>query len=58
MLVLQDIMKALKVSENVAIKIRDIMQCEGFDFSECTNREFNRAAKDAYATLAEERTTC
>jgi hypothetical protein len=42
------IMKLLGVSEQIASKIQDKMGENGLDFSECDQREFNRAAREAY----------
>ena len=42
------IMKLLGVSERIAAKIQAKMGENGLDFSECDQREFNRAAREAY----------
>ena len=45
------IMKLLKVDEKIAIRIEDEMGCDGFRFSECTMREFNKEARGTYDTI-------
>jgi hypothetical protein len=45
------IMKLLGVSEQTASKIQSKMGENGLDFSECDQREFNRAAREAYRQI-------
>ena len=44
----QTIMQLLGVNEQTALKIQYKMGENGLDFSECDQREFNRAAREAY----------
>lgn len=43
--IVKDIMKLLGVSQAAAEKICDRMDHTGIDYSECSQREFNRVAK-------------
>lgn len=43
----RDIMALLKVSAETALKVQSRMDSNGLDFSECSQREFNRAARQA-----------
>lgn len=42
------IKEALKISTEQAMRVQERMSFNGLDFSECTKREFNVAASDAY----------
>lgn len=42
------IVQLLGVNEQTALKIQSKMGENGLDFSECNQREFNRAAREAY----------
>ena len=46
-IVIKDIMNILKCNENLALKIEEVMECEGFDFSQATEQEFNFAVNSA-----------
>ena len=46
----KEIMAKLKCDAELAIKVQDIMG-EFLDFSECSNRQFNKAIKDAVLIL-------
>mgnify|MGYP003650737459 FL=1 len=51
----KDIMKITGFNLRQANKIQDQMECNGLDFSECTNREFEDAVVDtAYQTFYKE----
>ena len=43
-----DIMRLLNVDAEMALKIQDLME---IDFSECTQREFNKEVRFAYANI-------
>ena len=45
------IMRLLRVNEQTALKIQSKMGENGLDFSECDQREFNRAARTAYRQI-------
>jgi hypothetical protein len=45
------IMQLFGVSEQTALKVQDKMGENGLDFSECDQREFNRAARTAYRQI-------
>lgn len=45
------IMQLLGVDEQTALKIQNKMGENGLDFSECDQREFNRAARTAYSQI-------
>ena len=47
----QTIMQLLGVDEQTALKIQNKMGENGLDFSECDQREFNRAARTAYRQI-------
>jgi hypothetical protein len=47
----QTIMQLLRVNEQTALKIQNKMGENGLDFSECDQREFNRAARTAYREI-------
>lgn len=46
-----EIAKLLKISNEEAVKVQNEMECWGFDFSESSTREFNRAAREAFAEI-------
>ncbi len=46
-----DIMKLLKVDAATALRIQDEIDRSGFDYSECTQREFRTAVKEAAIAL-------
>ena len=46
-LVIKDIIKALNVTEEIAIKVEFQMECTDFDFSQATSQEFLQEAKYA-----------
>lgn len=50
---IKDIMQICNVSENVAYDIYFQMCGAGIDFSECTNKEFTKAAKEAHQEVQE-----
>ena len=45
------IMQLLGVDEQTALKIQNKMGENGLDFSECDQREFNRAVRTAYRQI-------
>ena len=47
------ITELLNVSPEVANKVEYEMDCMGIDYSECTTREFNMYAKEAYQYMLE-----
>lgn len=49
--VTRDIMKLLKCDANVAAAVQCIMEAGSLDFSQCTQREFNQAARAASMQL-------
>lgn len=51
MLAILDIMALLRISEASAFKVYKRMGENGLDFSECTQREFNTAAIEAFDEL-------
>ena len=52
--VTRDIAAALKVSLGDAVMIQYALECDGFDFSECSNRQLYSAAKSAYRGILAE----
>ena len=46
-IVIKDIMNILKCSQSFALEIEEVMECEGFDFSQATNQEFKFAVNSA-----------
>ena len=46
-IVIKDIINILKCNESIALKIEEVMECEGFDFSQATEQEFNLAVNSA-----------
>jgi hypothetical protein len=51
MTVLTDLQNLLQIDSRTAEKVRDGMDAAGLDYSACTHREFNAAAREAYDTL-------
>jgi hypothetical protein len=51
MSVITEIAKLLHCDVAAAERVRHEMDCAGLDYSQCTQREFNRAAREAYDTL-------
>lgn len=47
----KQIAKLLNVSIDVALKVQEEMECNGFDFSEASARTFNREVKATFASL-------
>jgi hypothetical protein len=45
------IMQLLRVDEQTALTIQNKMGENGLDFSECDQRQFNRAARTAYRQI-------
>lgn len=45
---IQEIMKRLGVTQEIAEQVLEEMEMSGLDFSECTQREFNMAMNEAY----------
>lgn len=50
--VTRDIAELLKIDLDVALKIQDAMECDGFDFSRASERTFKREAKYQYSLIA------
>lgn len=48
----REIAKILNISLEVAVKVQYEMECNGIDYSECSNAQFKREAKLAYNTLS------
>jgi hypothetical protein len=48
----KQIMSLLKVDVETALLVQEKMDCSGIDYSECSKREFEMAARDAFAELA------
>jgi hypothetical protein len=46
--VTRDIAANLKISLGDALLVQDAMECDGFDFSECSNRQLYSEAKRHY----------
>jgi hypothetical protein len=44
----------LKVTLGDAVLIQHALECDGFDFSECTDRQLYREAKRAYIEILTE----
>lgn len=42
----------LNVDLDTALRVQDEMECNGFDFSEATDRQFKREAKYCYETIS------
>jgi len=53
MLNVKEIMKLLNVDMDMACKVESEMSINGLDFSECTRRAFNSAAKEAYESIVD-----
>ena len=51
MKVIRDIMRRYKVDSGIASAVRDQMEENGLDFSECTQQEFDAAMDEAFAEL-------
>lgn len=49
--VTRDIMKLLDVDAETALKVQAIMEQDGFDFSECTTKEFVKEVRYAAFVL-------
>ncbi len=49
----RDIMALLKIDAQTAIQVQNQMSASGFDFSEATQRAFNKEAKLCYALIKE-----
>jgi hypothetical protein len=47
----QTVMRLLEVDEQTALKIQNKMGENWLDFSECDQREFNRATRTAYRQI-------
>jgi hypothetical protein len=47
----KDIATLLKVSIDVALKVQSEMSGNGLSFSNCSQRQFNAAAREAFAFL-------
>lgn len=47
----KEIANLLNISLEMALKVQDEMECNGFDFSEATDRQFNREAKMCFAVI-------
>jgi hypothetical protein len=50
--VTRDIAAYLKISLVEALQVQDMMECDGFDFSECTNRQLYSTAKRMHSEMA------
>lgn len=48
------IMALFGIDADAAYTVQEIMDTYGIDYSECTTREFNEAARDAYAEYRSE----
>jgi len=49
----RDIMALLKIDAQTAIQVQNQMSASGFDFSESTQRAFNKEAKICFAFIKE-----
>jgi hypothetical protein len=49
----RDIMALLKIDAQTAIQVQNQMSASGFDFSESTQRAFNKEAKICFALIKE-----
>ena len=47
----RDIMKLLNVDVNTALEVQEEMEIDGFDFSESSQREFNKCARRCFKQL-------
>ena len=47
----EEIAKLLNISNKDAMKVQREMDCSGIDYSECSQREFDEMAMDAYRYL-------
>ena len=54
----REIAALLGVSLEYARRVQDAMELSGLDFSECTQREFNRAAREAFAAMEGQSCAC
>ena len=48
---IQEIEKLLNISEELAYQVLNEMFLLDIDFSQCTQREFNRTAKEAHSNI-------
>ena len=56
-IVIEDIMKLLKVDEKTAERVENEILCfSEINFSECTKREFNREVRTAFETFQNRKT--
>ena len=46
------IIELLNVTLDIALKIQHEMECNGFDFSECTNNQFKKEIKSTFLMLS------
>lgn len=56
MSVIRELTELLHIDEPAAERVRHEMDANGIDYSECSVREFNRAAREAHDTLIQVRT--
>ena len=49
--VTMEIIELLNVNSNIALKIQYKMECDGFDFSECTDKQFKKEVKNIFLTM-------
>ena len=50
------LIQLLKINEETADRVEDLMGQFGLDFSECSTREFNQSAREAYNYLTKIKT--
>jgi len=41
----------LNVNLEIALKIQNYMECDDFDFSECTNKQFTNEVKKVFSII-------
>lgn len=47
----KQIMQLLSVDCDTALKVQDVMDCSGIDYSQCTAKQFQREVRLAYAQI-------
>jgi hypothetical protein len=53
-IVTREIAEGLKISLEDALRVQNEMECDGFDFSECSTRQLVSTAKRIYKDILEQ----
>jgi hypothetical protein len=53
-IVTREIAEGLKISLEDALRVQEQMECDGFDFSECSTRQLISTAKRIYKDILEQ----